>query len=377
MIRYVAGPELWPEERHGLHALRRRGLSLGWVLADTRPGMPEAAQIERAWHADEAVMLPGFLKANIEQHGEDIAQARRLMEDTLDEIDVIDLFQAEPYASRLTGHFTLVASVHDEGDRQEIEKLFFDAERDGKVIGEELWCKASWLSYHPDDASLRFRFSYGLEGFEDVAADPQRQQLAAELTDSIFPESAIVAECPQMQALFSRILHTDKVLYGERIVYFNAPDGGAQMHHDVERGHAGVVFAQLSGRTFWLALSKPRLMDEITAFLARPDADAELARVLPKVAERDELRRLAADRALLSEYMERHDHELVEALVDRLPAFTAQLVAGGYAHLLQPGDAILLPQRDLEHCVWHSVFCLGDKAGESLSFAVRPYDQGM
>jgi len=62
--------------------------------------------------------------------------------------------------------------------------------------------------------------------------------------------------------------------------------------------------------------------------------------------------------------------------VDRLPAFTAFLVSGGYAHMLQPGDAILLPQRDLDRCVWHSVFCLGDEAGESLSFAVRPLDRG-
>jgi hypothetical protein len=376
MIRYIAGPELWPEERSGLHALRRRGLSLGWVLEVERPDMPAAAEIARAWHADEAVMLPGFLSDNVERHAGDIAQARLLMDETLDEKEMVDLFEAEPYASRLAGRFALVASVHDEGDRQEIEKLYFDAERDGEVVAEELWCKASWLSYHADDASLRFRFSYGIEGFEDVAADPGRQQLAAELTDVIFPESAIVAECPQMQALFSRLLKTERVLYGERIVYFNAPDGGAQMHHDVERGHAGVVFAQLSGHTFWLALSKPRLMDEIVAFLARADADAELAKVLPEATDRDALRRLAADRGQLSEYMERYDHELVEALVDRLPAFTAFLVSGGYAHMLQPGDAILLPQRDLDRCVWHSVFCLGDEAGESLSFAVRPLDRG-
>jgi hypothetical protein len=263
--------------------------------------------------------------------------------------------------------------VHDEGDRQEIEKLFFDAEQDGEVIAEDLWCKASWLSYHPDDASLRFRFSYGLEGFEDVASDGRRQELAAALTDAIFPESAVVAECGPLQALLARILGSERVLFGERIVYFNAPDGGAQMHHDVERGHAGVVFAQLSGRTFWLALSKPRLMDEIMAFLARDDADAELALVLPKAADREGLRRLAADRAALSAYMEHFDHEWTEALVDRLPAFIAHLIARGYAYILQPGDALLLPQRDLDHCVWHSVFCIDDEPGEALSFAVRPF----
>jgi len=372
MIRYIAGPELWPEEAPGLYALRRRGLSFGWVQAGARPTMPDMAKIAAAWHADEAVMLPGLLDAEVTRHAGDIAQARHLMEETLDGQAVVDLFEAEPYAARLADRFALVASVHDEGDRQEIEKLFFDAEQDGEVIAEDLWCKASWLSYHPDDASLRFRFSYGLEGFEDVASDARRQALAATLTDVIFPESAVVAECAPLQALMAQILGTEQVLYGERIVYFNAPDGGAQMHHDVERGHAGVVFAQLSGRTFWLALSKPRLMDEIMAFLARDDADAELARVLPKAADREGLRRLAADRAELSAYMEHFEHEWTEALVDRLPAFIAHLVARGYAHILQSGDALLLPQRDVDRCVWHSVFCLDDEPGEALSFAVRP-----
>lgn len=372
MIRYIAGPELWPEERPGLHALRRRGLSLGWVQADAHPPMPDPDAIAAAWDADEAVMLPGLLDTEVARHAGDIDQAHRLMEATLDGESVADLFEAAPYAPRLAGRFALVASVHDEGDRQEIEKLFFDAEQDGEPIAQDLWCKASWLSYHPDDASLRFRFSYGLEGFEDVAADAERQALAAELTDAIFPESAVVAECAPLQALMARILGTERVLYGERIVYFNAPDGGAQMHHDVERGHAGVVFAQLSGRTFWLALSKPRLMDEIIAFLGRDDADAELARVLPQAADRQALFRLAGDRAALSDYMENFDHEWTEALVDRLPAFIAHLVARGHAYLLQPGDALLLPQRDLERCVWHSVFCIDDEPGEALSFAVRP-----
>ena len=84
MIRYIAGPDLWPEEQPGLHALRRRGLSLGWVQEDMRPAMPDADAVARAWHADEAVMLPGLLTAEVARHAGDIAQARRLMEATLD-----------------------------------------------------------------------------------------------------------------------------------------------------------------------------------------------------------------------------------------------------------------------------------------------------
>ncbi|MFM8332007.1 MAG: hypothetical protein ACKN9T_09985 [Candidatus Methylumidiphilus sp.] len=129
------------------------------------------------------------------------------------------------------------------------------------------------------------------------------------------------------------------------------------MHHDVERGHDGVVFAQMSGATFWLALSKPRLLDEIAAFLAAAPA-----------AEWAELRRF--DRPALAAYLDEPDHELAEQLLDRCPAFCRHLIGRGYAHVLRAGDVLLMPQLSLDTCVWHSVICLGDEEGEGLSFAL-------
>jgi hypothetical protein len=32
---------------------------------------------------------------------------------------------------------------------------------------------------------------------------------------------------------------------------------------------------------------------------------------------------------------------------------------------------LLLPQANLDTCVWHSVLCLGDESGEALSFALK------
>jgi len=250
-----------------------------------------------------------------------------------------------------------LASSAEEHDEQGIEKVYFDVEQDGELCAEDLWCKASWLSFHDEDASLRFRFSFGMEGFEDVAADPARQIWAGELCERIFPESAIITKNTEVLDLLKEILGSE-AQFVERIVYFNAPNGGAQFHHDVERGHAGVVFAQLSGATFWLALNKQSLMDEMIAFAAEHTVS-------------DALKVLLKDREALSCYMEERDHELVEALIDQDPKFIQYLNAQGYSHYLQAGDILLLPQRDLDYCVWHSVFTLGDEPGEALSFAIR------
>jgi len=350
--------------------LTRRGFDLGWISEDARPAMPDRETVQQRWHNDQAIMLPGILTDVIDSYAVDIASAHQLMEKTLNGAEIAPQIESEPYASRLNPKFPLISALFEEHDEQCIEKLMFDAEKDGEVIAEELWCKASWLSFHDDDASMRFRFSFGMEGYEDVAADPARQMLASELTDAIFPESAAITEHEKLNQLLAEMVGS-KPVYTERIIYFNAPNGGAQMHHDVERGHLGVVFAQLSGSTGWLAMAKPVLIDEIRAFLALPESESALANTLPEPADRQELRELASDRAALSLHMDQFDHELSEALMDRCPEFIQHLFDRGYGYILGPGDVLLMPQRDLETCVWHTVFCLGDDPGEALSFALR------
>jgi len=309
----------------------------------------------------------------------EISQSHQLMQDVLKGAELSPHLDQSPYRERLGDQFPLLASSFEEHDEQGIEKVYFDAvatqhlerdEDDDEAIAEDLWCKASWLSFLEDDASLRFRFSFGMEALEDVAADPLRQHWAGKLCDALFPESAVVTQHDQLLVLLQDVLG-GKPAFVERIVYFNAPGGGAQMHHDVERGHDGVVFAQLSGSTFWLALSKPHLMDELIAFSRNPAHQADIRSVLPEKAEQSALQSLLQDRSALSDYMEELDHEVVEAVMDRCPAFIAHLCGQGFAHILHPGDVLLMPQADLEHCVWHSVCCVGDEPGEALSFAIR------
>jgi len=352
--------------------LLRRDYELGFVRQPQRPPMPDASCVAKHWQADEAVMLPGLLDLSPWQS--DIQQSHQLMEKTLQGGEVSPLLEQPPYNKRLSAHFPLVASSFEEHDEQAIEKIYFDAEADVGAericVAEDLWCKSSWLSFIEADASLRFRFSFGMECLQDVASDPLRQRWAGRLCDAIFPESAAITSNDTIMNLLKPLLGGSPA-FVERIVYFNAPNGGAQMHHDVERGHDGVVYGQLSGSTFWLALNKQRLMDELIDFIADAHNGDEIKRLLPDSAARAELTGLIRDRQTLSNYMDEFDHELVEAVMDRSPLFTQQLVKHGFGFILHAGDVLLMPQRDLELCVWHSVITLGDAPGEALSFAVR------
>jgi hypothetical protein len=351
--------------------LSQRGSRLGWIGERQRPDTPAPADVRDSWRAARPILLPGLAASAIPAQRQHIAQAAALMQAVLDGIDCEELLSQAPYTARLAPRFELLGSSCDEGDPQEIVKIEFDVMEDGAVIAENLWVKLSWLSYSEDDASLRFRFSFGMENYEDVAADPERQAYAASLTEALFPESAVISANPRLTEFLRDLLQAQDFVYVERIVYFNAPEGGAQFHNDVERGHLGVVFVQLSGHTAWLALSTEQLLDELQGFLAQPNADAAMRDVIRDTKTRDSLIALARDRAALLDYMNTRDNDPLELLINRTPAFVRRLIERGHAHLLYPGDVILLPQHDTAHCAWHAVYCLDDEPGEALSFAVR------
>jgi len=340
--------------------LKRRGNELGWIEFSGCLDMPSREAIKLAWDNNQAIILPSILAKYLPAFEADITQAHWLMEQTLAGVELASLLDTYPYKQRLEPDLFLSGSSYEENDNQGIEKIIFDAWQNDDIVAENLWCKASWLSFDNEDCSLRYRFSFGMEGYEDVTADHERQLWASKVTEAVFPESSAITENAELLSILTEMLETKDLAFTERIIYFNAPNGGAQMHHDVERGHEGVVFAQMSGSTFWLALSKPTLLDEISDYLMGAP-----------ITEWIELRDLAADRMRLANYLDEPDHEIVEALIDRDPSFIRQLIDHGYAYVLRPGDVILMPQRSLDSCVWHSVICLGDTPGEGLSFAIK------
>lgn len=378
--RYIAAPETDAARAQqiateqglgGAILLKRRGTTLGWIAAEPATSANDN-DLRTTWQSSRPYVLPGHCRAAIPNHTSAIEQAQRLMARVAAGESPADLLDAEPYSDRLLPRFEMLAATSDESDRQEIETIEFDVMEDEEIIGENLWCKCSWLSYEDDDDSLRFRFSFGMAGYEDVAADVERQIYAGELTERIFPESAIISGDKKLEQKLCKALGIDKLAYVERIIYFNAPNGGAQFHQDVERGHLGVVFAQVRGRTGWLACSKDELMDEVQKFVADAKNRATLEKLLSDASTRKELTTLSADRNQLTLWMDDNDcNEPLELLLNRCPEFYKQLSDCGYTFIINPGDIILLPQKGINECCWHTVFCLDDFAGEALSFAIR------
>lgn len=349
--------------------LTRRGVNVGWIGEVKRPTMPALSDIRARWQDARPTLLGGFLVNEVCVHQEAIEQSLKLMKQVLKGKDCADIFSAQPYAASLAPHFELLSSFFDESDTQEIVTVEFDAIANDAVLMENLWVKLSWLSYEKNDTSLRFRFSQGLQGFDEVQQDPLGPGWAAQLTEAIFPECAVVTNNLRVQNMLKSVLGIEQAEFVERIIYFNAPGGGALFHQDVERGHLGVVFAQLHGRTGWLTLSKQALIAEVQAFLVHPHADRVLKRM--SKLDQEKLRLETQSSKRLSAYLEDCDNEPLMMLLNHTPEFTRFLIERGHGFILYPGDVLLLPQHDAEHCAWHSVYCLDEFAGHALSFAVR------
>ena len=340
--------------------LTRRGCTHGYIAIDEEGrAMPSDDEAKAGWLAAMPVRLPGLLLDSVDAHAADIRDALTIMRRVRDGESCADILLEEPYISRLEPDFDLLSAVHSGHDAQEIEKIAFDAVKSGELHAEDLWMKVSCLSFEDADDSIRFRFSYGMEMFKDQEDDPLREELAAELATRVFPECTMLSAHRELCGLLAGILGFSPA-FVERLVYSNAPGGGAQLHQDVEAGHFGVVYAQLYGHTAWLALPRSELLNAIVDFLA-----------LPGATDFSELKSLSP--ATLAELLEADDQGPLEALLNATPAFTRRLIEAGHGLILAPGDVLLLPQQSTEHCCWHSVFCLDDEPGHSLSFAItRP-----
>lgn len=341
--------------------LKRRGFSLGNI-----PETQSTSNNLESWNQGYPVFLKEECLNYIESHNLDIQQTENLVSAILEEQDCDSILAKPPYLDRLEPKFQSLGSVFNEEDRQEIEMVTFDVMDGNNIIAEDLWMKAAWLSFYDDDCSLRFRFSFGIDLQEDVAADPYRQQLSSEITDAIFPESAIITQNTGLEKKLKKILGSDGVSFVERIIYFNAPNGGAYLHHDLERGHAGVVFAQITGSTFWLALPKQKLTEEIIHFSQNYPWPESLTSEM-----KNEMNQLVNNPEQLSEQLDSFCNDSLVHLINETKEFVQFLIAQGHGSHLKPGDVLLLPQETRQTCCWHSVFCIGEEIGQALSFAIR------
>jgi len=347
--------------------LSRRGFDLGPIPHQRQPNEHQPSLDALAcWHDGKPVYLPGACAAAISTHAGDIGNTEQLVLAILEGENAEDLLSVEPYQSRLYSKFESLGSAYNEGDTQEVQMIMFDAIDGSDITAEDLWMKISWLSFYDEDASIRFRFSFGVDLEEDVAADPLRQHAAATLAEAVFPESSLVTHNAVLKQHILQITGNANPQFVERILYFNAPNGGAYLHHDMERGHAGVVYAQLTGSTFWLALPQNILVNEILSFLQEGSLPGSLTET-----QQSELTSLANEPKRLTQELNSFAHEGLIHLINETSEFVQYLIEHHHYRILNAGDVILLPQTSQEHCCWHSVFCLGEEMGQALSFAIR------
>ncbi len=259
----------------------------------------------------------------------------------------------------------------------------FDPERDlARCVlaeGDDLWAKTGRLSAHPEDRSLRLRFSFGREGDDDASRDEKRHRAVGELGAQLLPGATAVVGDAELRAALGAASGLDEVHFTQPIAYWNAPNGGARFHHDAfadddEGGQRGVCYAQLTGGTLWLALSIEELGARVREFVGYL-ADGELAWLREELAASDaafgELREIVSGRDVLLHELARPDCGALGRVVNRGPEFTAFLADAGHALWLDAGDVLLLPNHGLARTAMHSVFCAGDFAGYGLSFALR------
>jgi hypothetical protein len=281
--------------------------------------------------------LPGLLSELTHQHKTAIRRSRALFARVTAGADPTrEIWRRLGERSR----FGAAGSSVDTGDAREIEKVHVDRMRGSRIVAADLFAKFSWIRPESGDKSLRIRFSFGDERASAWLHDPNRRAAANAYCEAVFPESAAIAGDARLRRVLLQCAGRPLSMC-ERIVFANAPGGGARFHHDAEPTQRGVLYVQLAGATAWLALPKR----ELAAFWRGLVPRAALAAL-----DRDDA---ATERRLNSD-----------------PRLTRCLAEAGHLYVLRAGDVLLLPSHGRDDCAWHSVFALGTRPSLAHSYGL-------
>jgi hypothetical protein len=340
---------------------------------------PSAAAFQQRWSAARPIVLPGALLPLVQRETAAIAESLEWHREA----------SAEPESQSLL-HW--LASIRDDWSLTASRAPLADPERDIERVeavalssrrSPRLWLKSGWLSTHPDDASLRVRVSAGVEGRDDAAPDLALNREVAQLAARALPCAAALREERHLQS-WIEALTGEPLLFTQDIAYWNAPEGGALFHHDAfapdgTLGQLGVCYAQLSGETFWLAISTEDLCQRIVEFTQMLE-EGELAwvrqQLFPEPARWRKHQARISDPAGLRRELALQGQGELGALLNRGPEFTAFLADAGHGWLLRAGDVILLPNHGLDSTCMHSVFCASEETTYALSLAIRSNRDG-
>lgn len=337
--------------------LARRGVDHGHLVEvdappDTAPADGDG-DLAAAWQRAEPIALPGILATALPQVSEWIEHSLDLFEHFRDGgrfLDAVEaMLEGEP-------ELRIEGSTVDSLEPREIEKVFVSGVHDGKRTrdGRDIWAKLAWVANDESDLSLRVRCSCGTEQLEDWHQSVGGQLWSDRLALALFPEGAAVVHHPEIRDLIDTLLGASP-RFSERIIYSNAPGGGAVFHHDADPTQRGVLYAQMHGATAWLAMPKRRLAEYIVQHAVAAARDD-----MPNTIE-----------AAMSR-LDQTDDPALYTLLNEDPAFSQRLSEGGWLLVLQAGDALLLPSHSVDDAAWHSVFALGKEPGLLHSYGLFP-----
>lgn len=361
--------------------LARRGQWHGeyCVLAPAGPE-PTLAELAGRWLAARPIVLPGIAEPLLRSEQGELALAARLPFELAEPGGLRRLVERRLEGAGESFELLSRSQPFDDPER-DLERVFLASPPPtprGRRI-QDLWLKSGWLSTWDADRSLRLRVSFGREREDDASSDLLRQRLVARLASAVLPCAAAAVAHAELRTRIEHLIG-ERALLTQAIGYWNSPEGGALFHHDAfhedgrDDGQLGVCYLQLTGSTFWLALSTADMAERVREFIDLW-AEGELAwvraRLAPGPRELQALLRIAADDSALTRELGLPGCGRLAALVNHGPEFSALLADAGHAALLQPGDAILLPNHGPALTALHSVFCAGEETGYALSLAIR------
>lgn len=321
--------------------LTRRGVAHGWlVTAPTPDGLP--ADAAERWTACRPIVWRGALRDRLAGH---VTAMRRTLA-WFEKLRRGERFlRGVQSRMRESDEFAPAGTTVDAADPREIEKVWVDHVRGARTLARDLWAKLAWIAHDESDPSLRIRFSWGSEALREWHTKPARFPHVDAFASALFPECSVMAECRPLLTTIGK-LRGGPVRLSERIVYNNFPGGGAVFHHDAEPTQLGVSFAQLAGRTAWLALPRKELAAAV----------AEARRGIT---------RRRADKAL-----DDTDEPKLYELLNHTAEFTRRLHDKGALFVLDPGDVVLLPTVPGTDTCWHSVFGIGEEPSLAHSYGI-------
>ncbi len=352
--------------------LERRGRDHGTVVQLLRPDLSpplETSQTQQCWKAAE----PFVLREAAPSADEPTAMLPEGWAAADDE--------AERFVRWLTD--AAVERVGVEGDR-------VDAERDVAKVSCEArgaWAKLGRLSLAPGDASRRLCFGVGTEVDDDDHPELSRHADVWSWACALLP--ALGRAYTPTLARRIGAASGRKLQPSNPIVYWNRPNGGALFHHDALPGflpsdadpseppppgrQRGVLYVQGAGTTVWLAASIRSLAERCVEFM-RDVVDGGAPWLFDGWVKQGVWQPLffatrEVDGSLAA--LARPDAGPLRPLVHGCLEFTGFLIDSGHVAVLQPGDAIALPNHGLERTAMHSVYCGSEGPNVGFSIGLR------